>query len=161
MHDADLMGRASTACPQDNASVRTGGDRVLRTAGVLAAKTSREPVYSHKHGVMAWQWDAASDARIGASGPDAAPPRATLRPMRAPSRRRRRAPGSWRARGRSSDRSCGCDPRRYETFRARTPPHGHTGILVDLPELWVNSDESLLRLLRGRKNGRTRFSRGR
>jgi len=32
---------------------------------------------------------------------------------------------------------------------------------VDLPELWVNSDGSLLRLLRGRKNGRTRFNRGR
>src|SRR5438552_1768935 len=42
MHDTDLMGRASTACSQDNASVRTGRHRVSRMAGVLAAKTSRE-----------------------------------------------------------------------------------------------------------------------
>lgn len=33
---------------------------------------AREPVYSHKHGVMAWQWDAASDARIGAADPRSA-----------------------------------------------------------------------------------------
>ena len=39
------MGRASTACSRDNASVRTSGDRVLRTAGVLAAKTSRESLF--------------------------------------------------------------------------------------------------------------------
>src|SRR5438552_5791466 len=45
MHDTDLMGRASTACSQDNASVRSGGHRVSRMAGVLAAKTSRESLF--------------------------------------------------------------------------------------------------------------------
>ena len=42
-----------------------------------------------------------ADRSDGSSGPDAAPPRASLRPRRAPNRRRRRARGSSRARGRS------------------------------------------------------------
>src|SRR5258706_2258490 len=40
-------------------------------------------------------------------------------------------------------------------------PHGNTGILVDLPELWVRSDDSLLRCLWGGKKCCGRSNRGR
>ena len=61
----------------------------------------------------------------GSCGPDTGPPRACLRPRRARSRGRRRAPGSWRAPGRFSDRSSGCDPRRSETGAGRRRPFQH------------------------------------
>ena len=62
------------------------------------------------------------DRSDGSSGPDTGRPRASLRPTRAPSHRRRRAPGWWRAPRRSSDRSSGCDPRRSETGAGRRRP---------------------------------------
>ena len=52
-------------------------------------------------------------------------PERCLRPRRALSRRRRPAPGSWPAPGRSSDRSSGCDPRRSETGAGRRRPFPH------------------------------------
>ena len=57
--------------------------------------------------------------------PDTARPKVSLRPTRAPSHRRRRAPGSWRVHGRSADRSSGCDLRRAETGAGRRRPFLH------------------------------------
>ena len=39
--------------------------------------------------------------------------------------------------------------------------HGNTGILVDLPELWIRSDDQVLRRLWGRKKCYVRCNRGR
>ena len=67
----------------------------------------------------------AGDEAVGLDRAKNRPPRASLRPTSAPSHRRRRAPGSWRARGRSWDRSSGCASRRSGTGAGRRTPFPH------------------------------------
>ena len=95
-----LSSPSQVPCHSSPSTQVTSGDKAVGLVGGEGSPRYRDPP------------DESFDSDTGR-------PRASLRPRRAPSRHRHRAQEWWRARGRSSDRSSGCGPRRSETGAGR------------------------------------------